>query len=34
MPFDGQDTVSSEKTWEATLLAAGAVIEACDAVMS
>lgn len=33
-PFDGQDTASSEKTWYAALLAAGAVIEACDAVMS
>lgn len=33
-PFDGQDTVVSEKSWQATLLAAGAVIEACDAVMS
>lgn len=25
-PFDGQDTASSEKTWEAALIAAGAVI--------
>jgi acetoin utilization deacetylase AcuC-like enzyme len=32
--FDGTDTVISEKTWEASLLAAGAVIEACDAVMN
>lgn len=32
--FDGQDTVVSEMSWHATLLAAGAVIEACDAVMS
>ena len=31
--FDGHDTAVSEKTWEASLLAAGAVIEACDAVM-
>jgi acetoin utilization deacetylase AcuC-like enzyme len=31
--FDGQDTSMSEKTWEAALLAAGATIEACDAVM-
>lgn len=28
--FDGQDTVTSEKTWEAALVAAGAVIEAVD----
>lgn len=33
-PFDGQDTVVSEKSWDAALLAAGAVIEACDAVMT
>lgn len=31
--FDGQDTACSEKTWQASLLAAGAVIEAVDAVM-
>ncbi len=33
-PFDGQDTASSEKTWQAALIAAGAVIQACDAVMN
>lgn len=33
-PFDGQDTVVSEKSWDAALLAAGAVVEACDAVMT
>lgn len=31
--FDGQDTASSELTLKAALLAAGAVVEACDAVM-
>lgn len=34
MHFDGADTAMSEKTWEAALLAAGATIEACDAVMA
>lgn len=33
-PFDGQDTASSERTWQAALIAAGAVVEACDGVMS
>ena len=33
VPFDGADTVQSEKTWDASLIAAGAVLEACDAVM-
>ena len=33
IPFDGLDTATSEKTWQAALLAAGAVIEACDLVM-
>lgn len=28
--FDGLDTAASELTWKAALLAAGAVIEACD----
>jgi len=32
--FDGQDTTMSEKTWEASLLAAGAAIEAADTIMS
>ena len=31
--FDGLDTAASELTWKAALLAAGAVIEACDSVM-
>lgn len=32
--FDGADTPMSEKTWEAALLAAGAAVEACDAIMA
>ena len=32
--FDNQDTVTSEKTWEAALISAGAAIEAVDSVMS
>ena len=32
--YDERDTICSEKTWQAALLAAGAVIEACDGVMS
>ena len=28
--FDNQDTVTSEKTWEAALISAGAAIEAVD----
>ena len=32
--FDGQDTVTSEKTWEAALISAGAAIEAVDQVMA
>ena len=31
--FDGSDSVISEKTWDAALLACGAVIEAVDEVM-
>ncbi len=30
--FD-RDSMMSEKTWDASLIAAGAVIEACDKVM-
>ena len=32
--FDNQDTVTSEKTWEAALISAGAAIEAVDQVMA
>ena len=32
--FDNKDTVTSERTWEAALISAGAAIEAVDMVMA